>query len=180
MRGYLLYKGRLHSGTYIAVSNSAILAKKYDWALEFIEKYKGEVIDENDTLDFYRFNLANYLFGLGRFSECLDILPETSLSTTYLLQGKCLELKAFYEVQSDLLPYKLDAFKMFLSRTSPKLLSEATRQNHVDFINLLSQIMNSVPGDKKRAEKLIERIKEKKQAVEWRWLMAKAEALRQV
>ncbi len=41
----------------------------------------------------------------------------------YLFFGKRLELKALYELRSDLLDFKLDAFKMFLSRTSPKLLS---------------------------------------------------------
>lgn len=177
-RGYLHYKGRLHSATYLAVGINAIWVKQYNWALDFIEKYKIDVIDENENQDYYRLNKANYLFGTNNYSECLDLLPENPNSVPSLLLVKRLELKAHYELQSDLLSYKIDAFKMFLSRTSPKLLSETQRQIHLDFVNLLSQIINSMVGDKKRATQLIQRIKDKKQAADWRWLMAKAEAIK--
>ena len=177
-RGYLHYKGRLHSGTYLAVSNNAVWVKNYDWALAFIEKYKHEIIDENETQDFYRLNMANYLFGIGGFSECLDYIPDTSVSVTHLLQGKRLDLKARYELGSDLLSFKLDNFKMFLIRTSPKLLSDAQRQTNSDFANLLHQLLSSAPADQKRAELMIKRIQEKKQTAEWRWLLGKAKALK--
>ena len=95
-----------------------------------------------------------------------------------MLHGKRLELKALFELRSELLPYKLDAFKMFLSRTSQKLLSENQRKIHSDFANLLHQLVYSNPGDPKRSELLIKRIQEKKQSAEWRWLIEKAKALR--
>ena len=177
-RGYLHYKGRLHSGTYLAVSNNAVWIKNYDWALAFIEDNKLDIIDENETHDFYRLNMANYLFGVGRFSECLDYIPASSPAVGYLLQGKRLEIKALYELQSELFSYKLDNFKMFLIRTSPKLLSESQKQIHVDFANLLTQIANSLPGDPTRSDRLIKRIQEKKQAADWRWLIEKAKALK--
>lgn len=101
----------------------------------------------------------------------------TSPFVDYLLHGKRLELKALYELKSDLLTYKLDAFKMFLSRTSHKLLSDAQRQINADFANLLHQLTYSNPGDTKRPERLTKRIQDKKQAAEWRWLLEKAQAL---
>ncbi len=177
-RGYLHFEGKINRSKYFAVSNNAIRVRDFDWALEFIEKYKHEIRDENETQDFYRLNLANYLFAVGRFSECLDNIPDTFPFVDYLLHGKRLELKALYELRSELLPYKLDAFKMFLSRTSQKLLSEAQRQIHSDFANLLHQIVYSSPGDPKRSELLIKRIQEKKQSAEWRWLLEKAKALK--
>jgi antitoxin component HigA of HigAB toxin-antitoxin module len=178
VRGYLHYEGRLHSGTYIAVCSNAIWVKNYEWALEFIEKYRNDVIDENETNDYYRLNMASYLFAVGRFQECLDFIPDTSSSVTYLLKGKRQELKALYELNSDLLSYKLDNFKMFLLRTSPKLLSEHLRKINSDFANLLTQITNSPPGSPKRAELMVKRVQEKKQAAEWRWLLEKAKALK--
>ena len=63
---------------------------------------------------------------------------------------------------------------MFLSRTSQKLLPALSRQHDIDFLNLLYQLTASIPGDKKRADQLIRRIQEKKDASEWRWLLAKA------
>ncbi|MDX1912474.1 MAG: hypothetical protein SFV22_13350 [Saprospiraceae bacterium] len=173
-RGYLHYEGKLHPSRYLAVSNNAIRIKNYDWAIEFIEKYKNDLIGENESRDIYRMNLADYLFAVGRFEECLENIPPTSPFLDYQLKGKRLELKALYELRSDLLPYKLDAFKMFLSRTSQKLLSEHQRRIHGDFANFLNQLLHSIPGDKKRAERIEERIREKKQSAEWRWLLEKA------
>jgi hypothetical protein len=92
----------------------------------------------------------------------------------YQLTCKRLELKALYELQEDLFHYKLDAFKMFLSRTSPKLLSKNLQKMHLEFVNVLAQIAASIPGDKERSERLLERMEEKKQAIEWLWLTAKA------
>jgi hypothetical protein len=78
-----------------------------------------------------------------------------------MLTAKRLEIKAYYELQDDLLSYKLDAFKVFLSRTSPKLLSDFQRKIHVEFVNLLIQICQSAPGDHKRSDVLIKCINEK-------------------
>jgi len=177
-RGYLHYEGKLHPSRYWAVSSNAIRVKEFEWALEFIEKYKFELIGENETHDIYRLNFANYLFGKWKYSECLDFIPASSPFVDYLLAGKRLELKAYYELQSELLTYKLEAFKVFLSRTSPKLLSETQKQMHVEFANLLTQISTSIKGDPKRSELLTKRIQEKKQAAEWRWLLEKAKALK--
>ncbi|MBP6810329.1 MAG: hypothetical protein KA138_02335 [Saprospiraceae bacterium] len=177
-RGYLHYEGKLHPSRYWAVTSNAIRVKDFDWAIDFIEKNKLDLIGENETQDIYRLNLANYLFGVGRFPECLDNIPASSPFVDYLLRGKCLEIKAYYELKSDLLSFKLEAFKVFLSRTSPKLLSDTNKQIHSDFANLLHQIINSLPGDPKRSDLLLKRIQEKKQAAEWRWLLEKAKALK--
>jgi len=178
-RGYLHYEGRLHPSRFIAISENAARVKQHEWALEFIQKYRHEIIDENESHDIYRLNMALYLFSVEKFSECLDYIPASSPFVDYLLRGKRLELKALYELRSELLPYKLDAFKMFLSRTSQKLLSKTQRQIHSDFANLLHQLVYSNPGDPKRSELLIKRIQEKKQSAEWRWLLEKAKALNQ-
>lgn len=176
-RGYLHFEGKISRSKYMAVANNALLIEKYDWAFAFIEKYKNELQGENETKDIYRLNFsASYLFKVGRFSDCLDCIPDTSPYLIYLLQGKRLELKSLYELASDLLPYKLDAFKMYLSRTSQKLLSDAQRQINTDFANLLHQLIHSIPGDSKRSDILTKRIQEK-QAFEYR-CSEKAKALK--
>lgn len=177
-RGYLHFEGKLHPNTYLAVSTAAVRVNQYEWGLDFIEQFKDQIIGENEHQDIYRFNMALYLFGVGRYDECLTYIPSTSPFIDYLFRGKRLELKAYYEIDSDLLPYKLDAFKMFLSRTSQKLLSESQNQLNLDFANLLYQLIHSIPGDPKRANRIIERIQAKKSTAEWRWLLEKAEALR--
>jgi len=177
-RGFMHYEGKINRSKYWMVSHTAMKVNDFAWALEFIENYKHEIRDENETQDLYRLNLANYLFRVGRFSECLDNIPATTPYVDYLLHGKRLELKALYELRSELLPYKLDAFKMFLSRTSQKLLSENQRQIHSDFANLLHQLIHSLPKDAKRSELLVKRVLKKKQSAEWPWLLEKAKALK--
>lgn len=177
-RGYLHFEGKLTPSTYLAVSTAAIRVKQFEWAKNFIETCKHQIVGENEDQDIYKFNLALYFFGVGQFQKCLETLPSSSPILDYMLHAKRLELKAYYELGSDLLPYKLDAYKMFLSRTSPKILSDQQRQFHSDFLNLLVQLSTSIPGDVKRAETLIKRLQEKKQAAEWRWLMEKAEELK--
>jgi hypothetical protein len=122
--------------------------------------------------------MANYFFGIREYLNCLDHLPASSPFLDYQLHGKRLELMALYESESEFLSYKLDAFKVFLSRTSPKILAEDVRQVNADFVNFLVQIVSSVPGDLKRADTVIRRLKEKKRVAEWRWLMDKAEQLK--
>lgn len=177
-RGYLHYQGKLHHATYHAVCQNAIWVKNIEWAIEFSEKYKDVIIDETDSRDFYRLNLAACLFAQAKFDECLDTIPDSFSAIGHHLISKRLQLKTFYEIKSDLLPYRLDNYKMYLARTSPKILSDIQRQTNTDFLNLLVQLSTSIPGDTKRADTLIRRIKEKKQAAEWRWLMEKAEELK--
>jgi hypothetical protein len=177
-RGLLHYNGRLHPSRYWAVSSNAIRVKDFNWAKKFIEKYKDHIIGENETKDIYRLNMANYFFGIREYLNCLDHLPASSPFLDYQLHGKRLELMALYESESEFLSYKLDAFKVFLSRTSPKILAEDVRQVNADFVNFLVQIVSSVPGDLKRADTVIRRLKEKKRVAEWRWLMDKAEQLK--
>ncbi|MFN8304087.1 MAG: hypothetical protein U0U46_16485 [Saprospiraceae bacterium] len=176
-RGYLYYEGKLSPTAYMSVTAAAIRVKKYDWALEFIEKHKGRIIGDNETHDFYRLNRAVCLFALGRFEEALATMPETSPSVGYLLILRRLELKILYETRSDLLPYKIDAFKMFLSRASNKFLARALREYQNNFVNFLYQLTHSIPGDKKRSERLVRRISARKFVSEREWLLDKARQL---
>lgn len=177
-RGFMHSGGKISRSKYMAIANNALYIGKFDWAYEFIEKYKNELHEETETRDVYRLNLANYLFRIGKFEECLDHIPDSSPSMIYTLFGKRLELKSLYELQSDLLSYKLDAFKMFLSRTSKKIMSDAQRNAHIDFANLLYQLEHSTPGDPRRSDVLTKRIQEKKQSAEYHWLLQKAQSLK--
>ena len=137
------------------------------------------MIDENEDKDLCRFNLANYYFYTGAFQQCLDTLPDHSSFLDYALIGKTLELKCYYELKSDLFTYKMEAFKVFLSRTSPKILSPIKKQRLTDFLNLLVQIAASIPGDQKRAALVIKRVHQKNQANDWPWLLEKAKQIAQ-
>lgn len=176
-RGYIHYEGKLHPSRLLSINEVALNLGQFQWALEFIEKNKNDIQDENETQDFYRLNLAYYQFCTGRYESCLDNISPTSPILDYNLQGKRLELMSLFELQSELLPYKLDAFKMFLSRTSKKLLPDNRRKRNLDFFNLFLRIYSCPPGNKKRAERILASVMEKKQSANWQWLLLKAQQL---
>lgn len=176
-RGFLHYEGKLIPSRYLGISEFAIKAKATYWALDFIEKYKHEIIGENETQDFYRLNMAHHLFAVGKFEACLDYIPATSPLLDYLMNSKRLEIKAYYELGSDLLDFKMDAFKMFLSRTSQKIFSEAIRKNNQDFLNMVFQLRGSIPGDQARAQRIIARVAKNKSISDRIWLLQKANDL---
>ncbi len=88
-----------------------------------------------------------------------------------------LELKIYYELQSELLPSKIDAFKMYISRAGNKTFSPNLSELFTNFGNFVLQLSQSLPGDKKRSEQLISRIEAKKLVGERGWLLEKAREL---
>ncbi len=175
--GFLFYEGYLTPSRFFSITEIALICKEHKWAVDFIEKNKDKIYGETEDKSIYRLNLSRYYFSIKDFESCMSVLPQHFVHNDYLLIGKRIELMALYETKSDLLPFRIDSFKMFISRTSSKLLSEKIKRVNTDFLNLIAQLSTSIPGDKKRAEILMKRVLEKKQAVEWRWLKEKAEAL---
>ncbi len=174
-KGYFTYDGKIPPGAYHNIANTALRAKNAPWALAFIEQYKDKVLHAEYTDEVYRLNMASYYFHTQQFDQALDYLPPASTDLGMHLTGRRLELKIYYELQSDLLTYKLDAFKMYISRASKKLLSDETRENHANFVNLLLQLAQIPPGDTVRATRTYDRIQEKNRVAEKEWLLEKAQ-----
>lgn len=176
-RGYLYYNGLITASAFLSVTTIGLKVKNFEWIRKFIEDHKNKIIGDNESRDFYRLGLAYYYFETGQFEKALDQVPPTSPDTDFLLKSRRLELMIYFESDSDLLPYKIDAFKMFISRASNKLIPAQTREFNTNFINLLAQIASSVPGDKKRSERLLQRIRLKQPVSEREWLLEKAAAI---
>jgi len=177
-RGYLFLHGKLSPSAYMSVARTANLVGKSDWALNFIESYKDLIMSEEDAENFYLFNKAECLFAMSRFEEALEILPQSFSDLIYLTNCKRLEIKLYYELNSDLLSYKIDAFKMFISRASKKVLADYVREMEGSFVNMLLQIVQCPPGDPDKIARIIKRIQEKKVIHDREWLLEKAQQLR--
>ncbi len=179
-RGYL-YIGenndKLSSSAVLNLVTTALIVGQTDWVNDFLNRHQYRIHGDNETLDFYRLNKACYLFAMEQFEDALEMIPPAFSYVDYQLVARRLEIKIYYELNSDLLPYKLDAFKMYISRASHKFLAPDIRRQNADFINLLLQISNSSPGDKNRSERLVKRVLQKKMCAEWRWLLEKARQL---
>lgn len=177
-RGYLYPFGdKISAPAFLSVSNTALKLGEYPWTKAFIDAHKGRVFDDNENQDYHNLILANYYFHTREYDKALDILPAAFQDLDFHLFSRRLELKIYYELDSDLLPFKIDAFKMYLSRASQKVLSPAARDRNANFVNLLFQLHGTHKGDKSRATRLLERINEKKTVTDREWLIEKVQSL---
>lgn len=176
-KGYILLEGKLSPSAYLSIAKTALRVGNTEWALSFVEQYKDLLFDESEKEEYYRLNKAECLFSIGSFEDALDVLPTFFSDALYLTHCRRLELKLLYELNSDLLSYKVDAYKMFLSRASKKLLSDMRRELEGNFINLLVQLINCPPRNEAKAAKILQRIHEKKVVADKDWLIAQAEEM---
>ncbi len=176
-RGYLYHQGNLPPSAFLSVVVIAIRVKQYEWLEQFLASHQDKIIGDNETQDLFRLNQALYLFAIEQYDAAMDLLPEKMDHVDYHLMARCLEIKIYYETQSDLLQYKLDAFRMFLSRASKKFLSDNQRKRNANFVNLVYQIIQSPQGDKARAERLLQRVQKKRSVTERDWLLEKVAEL---
>ncbi|MCK6694264.1 MAG: hypothetical protein L6Q97_19445 [Thermoanaerobaculia bacterium] len=170
-------QGRLSPSAVLNLVTNGLIVRNYGWVAEFLESHKDRILGDNATQDLYRTNMACYLFAVGKFEEALDYIPQVSPYVDYHLMARRLELRIYYELNSDLLPYKIDAFRMYLSRSSHKFLSPALRERNGDFANLLFQLSHVQPGNPERARRVLRRIEQNKGVSERKWLLEKARQL---
>lgn len=176
-RGYFYQAEKISPLAYLSINQIAIKANQVEWALEFTETHRHRVVGLQETEEFYQLNKAIGLFAQNKLEEALNIIPFGSSYSTYHLAARRLELKIYFELNSELLPYKIDAFRMHISRASQKFLSDSLRELHANFVNLIQQISQSPRRNKERSEFLIRRIQEKKWVAERHWLLEKAREL---
>lgn len=178
-RGYLYHgNGLLPASVYLSVTNGAIRANQPQWALEFVEAHRERIMGENAQRDLYRLNKALCLFAFRHYEAALDLIAPTFEFLNYTLLSKRLEIKILYELDSELLPYKAGAFKVFITRASQKFLPPELKTPNADFVNLLLQIIRSKPRDKDRKTLLLNRINAKPQAAERDWILEKVKNLK--
>lgn len=177
--GLLFYQEKLPPSTYLNVAKVAISVGQTDWAFDFVEKHQTEIFTSEDPLPYYQLNKALCLFATGKYEEALAILPDSFTDMVYMLNLRRLELKIYYELDSTLLPYKIDAQKMYVSRISKKLISNDTREIEGNFINILLQIHQCPPFDQNRIARITERVQEKDLIAEKEWLLEKLERLKE-
>lgn len=177
-RGYFYQNGKINSNSYLNITLLAIFVKESAWATAFVEQHKNIVTGENEDQDFYRMNKAICLFGEKKYDEALQIIPFGSKHSYYYLIARVLEVKIYYEMRLELLDYKIDAFKMFISRAGRKVLGPNYHELYSNFANFVLQLSQSEGGNaKKRSEILTKRISEKKVVGERGWLLEKAKEL---
>lgn len=172
-RGYLYHDGKITSSALISISQTALINREFEWCKHFIDEQKDKILNDTPEQDYYHLALANFYTHKGDFDQALSLVPATMPTPDIHLLAKRIELKCYYETKSPLLDAKIDAFRMFLSRISKNTISDQLHQSNSNFLNILNQIHMSIPGDKKRNQKILERIEEKSYLFEREWLIKK-------
>ncbi len=176
-RGYFFVNNTISPNVYLNLVIVANRAKDTPWAKIFTAQYKDRVIGEDGSKFFYKLSMAQILFAEQSFDEALDHIPDVPSNSHYHHLIRRLELKIYYELHSDLLLYKIDAFRKFIVRTATKTIAANLRSMDLNFLNILTQLTQAPPKDKTRSARLLTRIDGKKLLAERFWLIEKAKAL---
>ncbi len=177
--GILFNNGGLLQSTLQNMVSLGLKLKKYDWVYQFLETYKDKIVDSNVPHEIYANNLACYYFELKSFNKALDCLAQDYEDTYYKIAAKLIEIKIYYEQKQDLLEYKMQAFKLYIYRSSNALLPEVHKEGFKHFIDLLKQICHpSTFNNGKRIEKLMSKLTSHKILAERAWLKEKLEELK--
>ena len=91
-----------------------------------------------------------------------------------------MELKILFEQREvDFLDSKVSAFKAYISRTSPELISSQFKKMNFNFANFLAQINHpKTLHDHKRQGKIEQKIHATESVAEREWLLEKLEELK--
>ncbi len=170
--GLLLQNGQLDAQDYKNIVSVALRVGDFDWAEKFIQTYSDKLpIDNRDNIILY--NSALLQFHQGNFEKVVEQLREVETENpTYALGGKLLLLKAYYELQDDLVLTPLrDSFRLYLKQSSS--LEPRLKERYLNTLRFVEKLGALTPGDKKAAKKLRKKVKKTRQVAERSWILEK-------
>lgn len=173
-KGYLSEETGILPSTFKNAVTIALRSKAYDWVWEFLHAYKNQIIGTSNPEQIFNFNLALYYFHQNAFDEALTLLDDQYEDLYYKMAAKRMELKIYFETDSELLDSKMDAFKIFIFRLPKNNIQSNKQESDNNFINFLRQLRNpKTKFDRQRIEKLKSSITSCLYLSEREWLLKK-------
>lgn len=168
-KGYLFVNGRLPRDTYINTAAFGIRLNEYDWVDGFIGDYRYKLAGElRDRENAFAFSLGRLRYEQGNYEEAMPLLASfVTDNPNHFLIAKKMLCKIFYELKEIAsLESLLDSMRAYLKRHK----MERDLKKHFNlFINLMSQLVNLAPGDKKKAASIRKRLSELKIQADIDW-----------
>ncbi len=170
--GLLFENGRqIQAATLINLVQTGLVCREFDWVKQALDRCRDHIIGVPNPSEFFNYNLANYHYHLGEYDTALDLLRDSSDNLFSGLMARKLELKIYYETDSELLDSKMDNFKLFIFRQGKKNLAENVYQMNNAFIDMLRRMTaTSILGNPERVEKLRKQLDETPSVAERIWL----------
>jgi len=178
LQGVMTFAGGILPQSFQSIVTLGLRLKKFAWVENFLEEYRNQLVLTEDPESIYTLNRASLLFARGTYQKALNCLTYEFGDIYLKLVARRLEIQIYYELQSDLLDTKIQAFKVFVFRIAPSRLTNLQRKGYNNFVDLLKQIIHpSTRFNEDRQVMLRKKIKEKKVVAERTWLLEKIEAL---
>lgn len=142
----LLDKGKLKSTTFLNIALLAIGEKEFEWAKQFIEKFKDS-LPEEDHFESLQLALAYWFFYQGikdknhnNFSQALELLSKINYTKLEInLRIRSLQIRIYYEIENiNLVLDFANSFKKYLSRHSD--ISIQKKESYKIFIDILFEL----------------------------------------
>jgi hypothetical protein len=173
--GTLYEKGGLLASTFLNIVTVGSRVGQFDWIEEFLKSHEDRIVGTDYPEQVYNFNQALYFFYRGKYDEAWSLIEGNYEDIYFKLAAKRMEIKILYEQEDyDLIDARINSFKVFISRTSSKLLSAEIKKVNNAFISVLQQILHpSTLGNARRIEKIERKILEHQRITDRDWLLEK-------
>jgi hypothetical protein len=175
-RGLLYHHDSILHYTLESVCKVALEMGLPELSYRVLSEHRGRITGEPADEPFYRYNLARYQLYAGNLEEALDLLPHNMPDESYHLLLKVLEIQILYELNSDLLPYRMDALRLFIRRKGSTFFPAQRLLEARRFLNTLARICRCPDGNIQRAQDIMAQIRDTPRTMEYYWLMKKAAA----
>ena len=155
--------------------------KKIQWLTEFLNSIEDKILEPNLNGFTIALNRAKLLFAQKRFVEVLDVLIFEVKNFYFKVHARILELMTYYELNDDQLPYKIDAYKIFIYRLPKSKIGKDFITGHNNFIRILRSICHTnTIYDLSRIKRLKSKIIATKILAEKQWLLEKVNLLEDI
>ncbi len=175
--GLLYHEGKIRASTFFNLVQSGLRLKEINWVETFIQKHQNLIIGSDNPEDAYHLCLAKLYFAKQDYEATSHLLQEITMNDLQLkIQAKRLEIITYYELESSLLEYKMEAFKVYIFRLAKKLLSDRYKKSNNNFVDILRQLIRNENYSSK-LKKIQNRIQQEEFLADREWLQEKIHQL---
>jgi hypothetical protein len=175
-RGLLYRDGYLQPMIFSNIVRIGCRTGKLKWVGKFLEIHKNRIGGTTKPEEVYRLYLAFYLIYNNQAKEAETYLEYDFDDLIIKTDAKRFELMAMFLNRSDLLEFKLDAFRKYLRNTAE--LPDTHKISNHNFVLILRKMLNpDLKRNNKKIEKLIADVKAEPTS-EAMWLIVQLEKLK--
>jgi len=161
--------------SYQNIVGAAIRANEFDWAKEFIYKYKKHLHPKFKNNAFH-YNLASYHFSVSNLSKAQDYLLKVDYNdTNYVIGTRVLLMKIYFENKEyEALESLLNAFRNYLHRNSK--MSARMRKLYLNTIKYVKKLNNVHVRDFKKLHHIKKQIETTDNLADRKWMLSKIDS----